>query len=78
MAVCQQTVGAFSPSVLFRLLSHCARTVPSFISPSPFLSSALHFLTFTRGQQTHPSYQQISSEEKGAGLEMHVPASDGF
>lgn len=32
----QQTVEAFSPSVLFPLLSHCARTVPSFISPSPF------------------------------------------
>lgn len=32
----QQTVEAFSPSVLLQLLSHCAHTVPSFISPSLF------------------------------------------
>lgn len=37
----QQTVEAFSPSVLFPLLSHCAHTVPSFISPSPFSQTLL-------------------------------------
>lgn len=51
--------------------------------PSPFLSGPLcyrhtHFLTFTVGQQIHPSYQQISPEPNEAGLEMHVPGSDGF
>lgn len=44
------------------LLSPCAQTVPSFGS---FLSGSLcYFLTFTSGQQTHPSYQQNSCEQK--------------
>lgn len=48
-----------------------------------FLSESLcyshtHFLTFTVGQQIHPSYQQIGPEQNEVGPEMRVPASDGF
>lgn len=37
-----------------------------------------HFLTFIVGQQIHPSYQQISLQQKEVGVEMHVPATDDF
>lgn len=45
-----QTVEAFSPSVLFLLLSHCTDTVPSFSPPFPFSQTL-----FVAHSHTHTS-----------------------